>query len=100
MCLVFFCFYQVSRTVFLCQFRYIYSGVMHLFSNLFFSFHPGYLTRTPSPKKFRWRLLEQSYRVDSELVDSLDSFGNVVPYVRLILQAHLIHASTLLNQVQ
>ncbi|XP_071546873.1 dual serine/threonine and tyrosine protein kinase-like [Panulirus ornatus] len=58
----------------------------------------GFLTRTPSPKKFRWRLLEQCYRVDSELVDSLDSFGNVVPYVRLILQAHLIHASTLLNQ--
>ncbi|KAK8376325.1 hypothetical protein O3P69_009755 [Scylla paramamosain] len=39
----------------------------------------GFLTRTPLPKKIRWRFMEQSYHVDSEL-------------------SHLIHASTLLNQ--
>ncbi|KAG7155323.1 Dual serine/threonine and tyrosine protein kinase-like [Homarus americanus] len=58
----------------------------------------GYLTLTPAPKKFRWRLVEHSYHVESELVDSFDSFCNVVPYMRMILQSHLIHASTLLNQ--
>lgn len=59
----------------------------------------GYLTMTPAPKKFRCRLVEHSYRVDSELIDSFDSFPNVVPYIRMILQSHLIHTSTLLNQV-
>nr|XP_045622395.1 dual serine/threonine and tyrosine protein kinase-like [Procambarus clarkii] len=58
----------------------------------------GYLSMAPSPKKIRWRLVEHSYHVDSELVESFDSFCNVVPYVRMILQSHLIHASTLLNQ--
>ncbi|ROT61111.1 hypothetical protein C7M84_021148 [Penaeus vannamei] len=53
---------------------------------------------TPAPKKFRCRLVEHSYRVDSELIDSFDSFPNVVPYIRMILQSHLIHTSTLLNQ--
>lgn len=47
----------------------------------------------------RWRLVEQSYHVDSELVESFDSFSNVVPYMRMVLQSHLIHASTILNQV-
>ena len=51
------------------------------------------------PKKMRWRLVEQSYHVDSELVESFDSFTNVVPYIRMVLQSHLIHASTILNQV-
>ncbi|XP_045121130.1 dual serine/threonine and tyrosine protein kinase-like [Portunus trituberculatus] len=58
----------------------------------------GYLTRTPLPKKIRWRFVEQSYHVDSELVESFDSFGNVVPYMRMVLQSHLIYACTLLNQ--
>ncbi|KAK7078735.1 hypothetical protein SK128_020487 [Halocaridina rubra] len=58
----------------------------------------GYLTMTPTPKKFRCRLMEHSYRVDSELIESFDAFCNVVPYMRMSLQAHLIHASTLLNQ--
>nr|XP_053638316.1 dual serine/threonine and tyrosine protein kinase-like [Cherax quadricarinatus] len=58
----------------------------------------GYLTMAPEPKKFCWRLVEHSYHVDSELVDGFDSFSNVVHYIRMILQSHLIHASTLLNQ--
>ncbi|XP_064081150.1 dual serine/threonine and tyrosine protein kinase-like isoform X1 [Macrobrachium nipponense] len=58
----------------------------------------GYLTMTPTPKKFRCRLVEHSYRVDSELIESFDAFCNVVPYMRMTLQAHLIHAATLLNQ--
>lgn len=60
----------------------------------------GYLTMAPAaPKKLRWRLEEQSHRVESELVPSFDSFSSVVPYVRTVLQSHLILASTILNQV-
>ncbi|KAK3882208.1 hypothetical protein Pcinc_013381 [Petrolisthes cinctipes] len=60
----------------------------------------GYLTMAPTaPKKLRWRLEEQSHRVESELVASFDSFSSVVPYVRTVLQSHLILASTILNQV-
>lgn len=52
------------------------------------------------PKKMRWRLVEQSYHVDSELVESFDSFSSVVPYMRMVLQSHLIQAATILNQVK
>lgn len=50
------------------------------------------------PKKMRWRLVEQSYHVDSELVESFDSFSSIVPYMRMVLQSHLIQAATILNQ--
>ena len=77
---------------------YHYCSVLFGFLiNLYF--FKGYLTMKPSAKRLKTNPLDQKYHIDSELISNIDQWADVLPYMRMILQAQLIKASTLLHQV-